>query len=377
MKLNDFKLEVFFGKHEFTAPYLLTQSDCESMSVRELLAYEPGAEEILMNTWLGYTEVNGNPELRKQIAELYTSMEDKNIIVHAAAQEPIFNFMNAFLNPEDHVICQFPVYQSLYEVANAIGCEVGKWEIKNKENGWYMDIDELFSLIQPNTRLICINHPNSPTGFIFSEEEMKRIAEIARERKIYIFCDEVYKGLEHDGIKRPWFADVYEKAVSMSVMSKSYGLAGLRIGWIATKDEDILECMTKMKHYTTICSSSTSEMLSIVALKHGEKILKKNQELIKSNMKVADSFFAKYPEIFTNNKPKAGSVAFHKMNVKMPIGAYVDKLVEETGILLLAADIYSYEDQYFRMGYGRSGFEENLKRFEDYIMKLQEEGDII
>jgi len=183
MKIRDFKLEVFFGKHEFTAPYLLTQSDCESMSIKDLLSYEEGAEKLFLNNSLGYTEVPGNSELRKVISKLYTTMKPENIIVHAGAQEPIFNFMNVLLAKEDHVICQFPIYQSLYEVANAIGCEISKWTIEQSDNGWVMDVNKLEQLIQPNTKLLVLNSPNNPTGYTLKKEEIEAIAEIARKHE--------------------------------------------------------------------------------------------------------------------------------------------------------------------------------------------------
>ncbi|AKL96524.1 aspartate aminotransferase AspC [Clostridium aceticum] len=369
MKLNDFKLEVFFGKHEFTAPYLLTQSDCESMSVRELLAYEPGAEELLLNGWLGYTEVSGNPELREIISKLYQRIEAEDIIVHVGAQEAIFNFLNVCLDEGDHMISQFPIYQSLYEVANSIGCEVSKWTLKQADNGWVMDYDELERLIKPNTKLICINSPNNPTGYTFTAEEMERIADIAHKNDIYVFCDEVYKGIELDGVKRPWFADIYEKGISLGVMSKAYGLAGLRIGWVAAKDKEILEKMVKMKHYTSICSSSSAEELAIVALKHSDEILERNRKIIEANLKIADKFFQRYPRLFKYNRPTAGPIAFHKMNIETPIGQFCDQLVEEKGVLLLPADMYAYDGQYFRMGYGRASFETSLKVFEEYLIE--------
>lgn len=369
MKINDFKLEVFFGKHEFTAPYLLTQSDCESMSVKDLLNLEPGAEEAFLNGHLGYTEVAGNPELRVEIAKLYRTVRSEEVIVHVGAQEPIYNFMNVCLNEGDHVISQFPIYQSLYEVANALKCDVSKWCLHQGDLGWYMDFDELEAMITPKTKLICINNPNNPTGFIFTEEEMIKLAAIAQKHDIYIISDEVYKGLEMDGIKRPWFADLYDKAVSVGVMSKAYGLAGLRLGWIATRNQDLLDKLIKFKHYTTICTSSTSEFLSTVALKHSDRILEKNMKLIKHNLSIAEAFFKRFPDLFEYNKPLAGPVAFHKMNIDMPINDFVEKLVEEAGVLLLSADIYDYKGQYFRMGYGRADFEKNLKIFEDYLIK--------
>lgn len=371
MKIRDFKLEVFLDKHEFTAPYLLTQSDCESMSIKDLLGFEEGAEERFLNSRLGYTEVSGNPELRKVISELYTTMKPKNIIVHAGAQEPIFNFMNVLLDKGDHVISQFPTYQSLFEVANAIGCEVSKWAIEQSENGWVADINKLEQLIQPNTKLIVLNSPNNPTGYTLKKEEIEAIADLARRHDIYVFCDEVYKGLELDGVKRPWFADHYEKGVSLGVMSKAYGLAGLRIGWVATRDMELIEKLIKMKHYTSICSSGPSEFLSVVALKHSDKILARNVRIIEDNLKIAEEFFNRYHDLFEFHRPMAGPVAFVKMNITAPVEVFCEALIGEKGVLLLPSDIYSYQGQYFRMGFGRKNFPESLAKFEEYLVEKQ------
>jgi len=369
MKINDFKLEVFFGKYEFTAPYLLTQSDCASMSIDEVLALEPGSKERFLNEGLGYTEVPGSPELREVISGLYQTMTADNILVHAGAQEPIFNFMNVLLDKEDHVITQYPIYQSLFEVANAIGCGVSKWSLEMSGNGWTMDIDKLESMIQSNTKLIIINSPNNPTGFTFSEEELKRIIEIAKKHDIYVFCDEVYKGVELDGIKRPWFADCYEKGISLGVMSKAYGLAGLRIGWLATKDKELLERLTKMKHYTSICCSAPSEFIATIALKNSDKLLNRNTKIIENNLVIAESFFSKYKKLFNYSRPMAGPIAFIEMNLETPIEKLCVDLVEDAGVLLLPSSIYGFEGQYFRMGFGRDNFEESLKQFENYLIK--------
>lgn len=369
MKLRDFKLEVFFGKHEFSAPYLLTQSDCASMSIKELLAYEPGAEEEFLNESLGYTEVAGSPYFRETISNLYTTISAEEIIVHVGAQEPIFNFMNVLLEKDDHVVCQFPIYQSLFEVANSIGCEVSRWTMEQANDGWAIDIDKLESMIKPNTKLICLNSPNNPTGYTLKKEEIEKIVEIARRYDLYVFCDEVYKGVELDGIKRPCFADCYEKGISLGVMSKAYGLAGLRLGWIATKDHEIIEKMIKMKHYTSICTSGPSEYLSMIALKHSDEILNKNRSIIESNLKISDKFFSKHSSLFKYNRPMAGPVAFHKMNIQMPIHDFCETLVAEKGVLLLPSSIYAFKGQYFRMGYGRANFEESLLKFEEYLQE--------
>lgn len=369
MKINDFKLEVFFNKYEFTAPYLLTQSDCESMTVEELLNLEEGAKEEFLDSWLGYTEVEGSLELRKEIAKLYSNIDIDGILVHVGAQEAIFNYMNVVLDPGDHIICQFPVYQSLYEVANSIGCEVSKWELKQGESGWLLDIDEFKNLIKPNTKLIVVNTPHNPTGYVLSLKEIEEITEIARKNNILVFSDEVYKGLEYNGEKLPWFSDVYENAVSLGVMSKAYGLAGLRIGWIATQNKAIYDKMVRFKHYTSICSSSTSEFLATVALKHGDKILGRNMKIIENNLKVANNFFEKYPDLFVNNQPQAGPIPFHKVNIDEPIEDFCEDLVTRKGVLLLPANIYAFKDNYIRMGYGRKDFETSLKKFEEYLIE--------
>lgn len=368
MKLKEFKLEVFFGKHEFTAPYLLTQSDCEAMTIKELLTYESDSEVNFLNEPLGYTEVQGNPKLRNAISNLYKTINPEEILVHVGAQEPIFNFMNVLLQKDDHVICQFPIYQSLFEVANAIGCEISKWSIEQGDHGWLFDIEKLEGLIKPNTRLLCLNSPNNPTGYTLKKEEMYKIVEIARKYDIFIFCDEVYKGIELDGINRPWFADCYEKGISLGAMSKAYGLAGLRVGWIATKDHNLIKEMKKFKHYTSICTSGPSEYLATIALKHSDKILKKNKKIIEDNLKTSDIFFEKYSHLFEYNRPMAGPVAFHKINIDMPIHDFCERLVSDQGVLLLPSDIYLYDGQYFRMGYGRTNFKDSLLQFEEYLI---------
>jgi len=368
MKLNDFKLEVYFGKYEFTAPYLLTQSDCESMEVGELLSYEPGSEEKLMRSWLGYTEVPGNPELRSLVSGLYKNIREDEILMHTGAQEAIFDYMNVMLDKGDHVICMFPVYQSLYEVANSVGCEVSPWNLKHTEQGWGIDFDELEALIRPNTKLIAVNTPNNPTGYTFSEEELKRLCSIAEKNGIYLFADEVYRGLDLDGKTKPCAADLYDNAVSLGVLSKAYGLPGLRIGWVATRDKEILGKMTKFKHYLSIGNSGPSEILSIVALKHSGKLLQRSLDIIQDNLKLADQFFARQEHLFQNNRPMSGPIAFHKIKIDQSIEDFCEDLVQKSGVLLLPGSIYSYPGQFFRMGYGRKSFEQCLNIFEQYLI---------
>jgi len=369
MKVNDFKSEVFFEKHEFSAPYLLSQSDAESMTIKELLDYEPWEREKFLNTWLGYTEVPGAPDLRAEISKLYKSISVDEIIVHAGAEEAIFNFMRVMLEKGDHMIAMFPAYQSAYDVASAVGAEVTRWWIKAGKDEWLVDFGELEKHIRPNTKVIYVNSPNNPTGFVFTEAEICRLVEIAKKHDIYILSDEVYHGLELDGVRRPLLADLYDKAVSVNVMSKAYGFAGLRIGWTATKDKYTCDKLTKAKHYTTVCNSAPSEFLATLALRNSEQIIARNLKILRDNMEIADKFFAKYPKLFEYRRLRGGTIGFLKMNIEQPIDDFCVRLVNEKGVLLLSAGIFDTEEQYFRMGFGRRNFAEALGKFEEYLIE--------
>ena len=369
MRINDFKLEVFFEKHEFSAPYLLAQSDCESMSLDTLLQYEPGAKKQLMAGWLGYTEVAGGEEIRNHVAQLYNTLAPNDILMHAGAQEGVFTYMNTLLEAGDHVICMTPTYQSLFEIAHAIGAEVSDWTLHQGEAGWHIDFEELKELIRPNTKLIVINTPNNPTGYTFSTEELKMLCAIAEQHGIYIFADEVYKGLDLDNTPKPWVADLYEKATSLGVLSKSYGLPGLRIGWLVGKDEELLSKIKKYKFYLSICNSGPSEFLGVVALKNGDALLQRNIGIIQKNLSYANDFFARYDDYFVNNAQQCGPIAFHSLKGGLSADTFCNELVSEAGILLLPGSTYGFSDSYFRMGYGRSNFCENLDRLDQFLEK--------
>lgn len=371
MKLNDFDLEVYFDQHEFTAPYVLTLSDCESMSVADLLALEPGSEALLRKHWLGYTEVAGSPLLREMIATLYQGMDKRNILMHAGAQEAIFAYMNVVLDKGDHMISMFPTYQSIYEVANSQGIAVSKWQLHQSEDGWRMELDELKALIRPNTKLIALNTPNNPTGYTFTRAELVALCEIADQHGIYVFADEVYRGLEPDGQRAPWLADVYDRGISLGVLSKAYGLAGLRLGWLAGRDKELLANIQKYKHYLSICNSGVSELLGMIALKHGAEILQRNAAIIQENLDIADAFFARRGEMFVNNRPMRGPIGFHKLKTGQTAADFCQTVLEQSGVLLLPGHVYGIDEPYFRLGYGRREFAAYIKLFETYLEDLE------
>ncbi len=367
MQINPFKLERFFDKYEFKVKYVLCGSDCESLAVENLLALEPDAAARLNKLWLGYTEYPGSPALRAAISQLYQKIEPDQIVVHTGAEEAIYNFMNAVLEPGDHLIVHFPCYQSLSEIAAANGCEVTRWTTC-EEDAWELDLDFLRKNIQPNTRAIVVNCPHNPTGYLMNAAKQRELVEIAREHNLLLFSDEVYRELEYDTADRlPAACDLYENAVSLGVMSKTYGLAGLRIGWVASRNRSILERMVAYKDYLSMCNSAPSEFLATLALRHRESLTARNLEIIGQNLPILDSFFERHSPIFNWRRPKAGTIAFPSLKTGQPVEDFCLDLVDRTGVLLIPGSLFDYGNRHFRIGFARRNMPEALARLEEYL----------
>lgn len=370
MRLPPFKLERYFAKYEFEVKYLLCCSDCESMTIEELLSFDPEASIRFHRTWLGYTESQGSPALREGISRLYARIRPDQILVHSGAEEAIFLFMNAVLDPGDHIIVHSPSYPSLTEVAAAIGCEVTPWTAE-EENGWELDLNDLYRHVRPGTRAIVINMPHNPTGYLIKKEGFEEIAQFAQERKILLFSDEVYRESEYARTDRlPAACDASAFGVSLGVLSKTYGLAGLRIGWIATRNQPVLERMAALKDYTTICNSAPSEFLAEVAIRHRDEIARRNLGIIQSNLAVLDRFFAAHQEALAWKRPMAGPVAFPRFN-RGDVEAFCEMLVTETGVLLLPGTLFTRPSNHFRIGFGRRNMPEAIDLLDRFLRRSE------
>ena len=366
MKLPPFELERYFAKYEFNTEFLLCSSDCEAMTVAELLSLEEGAESRLRETWLGYTESQGSPSLRLAICDIYETITPDNVLVHTGAEEAIFLFMQAVLEPGDHVIVHWPCYQSLREVAIGLGCEVSDW-IGREQNGWAPDLDELKGLVRSNTKLVVLNTPHNPTGWLMPRRDYEALHRFVQERGLLLFSDEVYRESEQDPAQRlPAGCDMGEYAVSLGVMSKTYGLAGLRIGWVATRNEAVLARMAALKDYTTICNSAPSETLAELALHHRQRLIERNAGIIRNNLVAFDRFLEAHPGLFVWVRPEAGSMAFPRLLVGS-VDEFCDRLVREAGVLLLPGTVYGDTGNHFRLGLGRRNFIQGLERLVQFL----------
>ena len=368
MRMAPFALERYFARYEFSAPYLLCCSDCESLSIDDVLRLEPGAEERFRRLRLGYTESKGSPALRREIAGLYEHVEPDQVLVHAGAEEAILGFMNTVLKAGDHVIVHYPCYQSLSEVARAIGCTVTHW-VARPEAGWDLDLDELRRHLRPDTRAVVVNCPHNPTGYLMSADKWRALVALSQEHGFILFSDEVYRTLEYEAERRlPALCDVDARGVSLGVMSKSFGLAGLRIGWIATRNRDLLARMAAFKDYTTICNSAPSEFLAEVALRHRAGVVGRNLDLVRRNLAALNPFFAENKERFAWVAPSAGPIAFPSLVGTEDAARFCDDLVTRTGVLLLPGTTYgSAFGQHFRIGFGRGNFVECLSKLRAYL----------
>lgn len=371
--LPDFRLESHFSKWAFKARYHMTAADAESISMRELLAMATSEElEEFENLWLGYAESFGAPDLRESIANTYERQSATDILCFAGASEGIFTANNVILDTDSHAIVVTPNYQS-HETLPISICKATGVPL-DPDDGWSLDIDRVADAIRPNTKLVTINFPHNPTGAILSLGRYMALIELCRKHGIYILHDEIFRGLGPTGTQHlPFIADVYERGLSLNVLSKSYGLPGLRIGWIACRDADIILKMERMKHYLSICNSSPSERLAKIALNNGEKLLARNCTIIDENLPKWDAFFSRNMDLFEWRRPDGSCMAFPRYKGADGVEAFAARLLEESGVFILPSTIYSSDlgptpTDRFRLGFGRSGLDEGLAVMEAHIM---------
>lgn len=365
MQIADFTLERYFARWEFAVRHVLCASDVEPYRLDELLAL---ADDDARHRWqslsLGYTESAGLPALRAEIAALYDGLSPDDILTFAGAEEAVFLTMHATLKAGDHAVVAWPAYQSLFEVARSIGADVTLVPLDPAD--WSLDVDAVAAAIRPTTRVIVINTPHSPTGAQLSADQLARLAAIADLHGILLFSDEVYRFLEHGSPALPPAASLTPRAISLGVMSKAFGLAGLRIGWVALGDRALRARIAALKDYTTICSAAPSEVLSLAALRARDRVLARSKEIIAENLRRLDSFFAAHGDRFSWVRPRAGSVCFPRLAGE-PVDDFASRLVRERGVLLLPASQFGYPGNHFRLGYGRKDMPQAIEELEAFV----------
>jgi len=377
--LRDFRLEKYFSRWEFTATHHLTASDAESMTLSELL--ELGTDDdrdAFYDLHLGYTPTWGTDELREAIAQTYDQVKSSDVLAFAGAGEALFWATQLFLEPDDHAIATVPNYQSIESVPLAAGVSLSGmplWdtEVSSNPRVWSFDLERFKSLLRPNTRLLSVNFPNNPTGFVPPKALWTELLEMCHERGILVVSDEVYRGVEHDPeTTLPQAADVTPSALSINVLSKAYGLPGLRIGWAACRNAETLERLERAKHYTSICNSAPSEVLAALALRHSKELLARSHKLIQNNLAPVSNFMSAHSDLFEYQPPDGGCVAFPRYLGEDGVEEFCRRAVEEHGVFLLPSSIYRSDllptpEDHFRIGIGRQDVPEGLKQLATHL----------
>lgn len=370
--LPDFRLETHFAKWEFVAEHHLTASDAESMSMRELLAMAtPEQQAEFDDVWLGYTETWGAPDLREAVGATFAERSARDVLCFTGASEGIFAANQVLLDRDSHAIVVTPNYQSHETLPQAI-CDVTGVPLDG-DDGWSLDIDRVAAAICPTTKLVTINFPHNPTGAILPLDRYRALIDLCRTHGIWILHDEIFHGLGSTGTQHlPFIADEYERGLSLGVTSKSYGLPGLRIGWIACQNRDVLRRMERMKHYLSICSSGPSERLAIIALQNRERILARNNAIIDENLPKWEAFFDRHPGLFDWRRPDGSCMAYPRYLGEEGVEEWTLRLVEEAGVLLLPSTIYASElgptpTDRFRLGLGRRGLDAGIAAMDAHI----------
>ncbi|MFQ5436491.1 MAG: aminotransferase class I/II-fold pyridoxal phosphate-dependent enzyme, partial [Anaerolineae bacterium] len=285
MEIAPFTIEQFFAVYEFSTPHLLCASDCETMTVAELLSLANMDLAGLGDLRLNYTESQGDPALRTAVAQQYPGIAPDEVVILTAPEEGIYTAMRTLLEPGDHVVVLTPAYDSLLNMAQHITGNVSKWEIQPTETGWRVDLEALAQLVTADTRLIVVNFPHNPTGFLPTESEFADIVDIARQNNSWLFCDEMYRGLELNGrAPLPSAATLYDRVIVLSGLSKTHGLPGLRCGWLVIRDEAVRQALINWKHYTSICPPGPSEFLAKAALSVRQQLADRSRAIIEKKL---------------------------------------------------------------------------------------------
>ena len=371
MKIAPFQTEQFFARHEFTVPHQLCNSDCESVSIDELLELAGDSLEGLGRERLVYTHSKGHPALREAIAATYLDVPPAHTLVLGSPVEGIYLAARALLEPGDEVIVLTPAYDALVNLFEHIaGADcVSRWSLRADGSRWSLELDELRALITPRTKVVVVNFPHNPTGYLPTTEWQQELAGLAEQFGLWLFSDEMYFGLVHSGTPPvASMADVTGRSVVLSGLSKTYGLPGLRCGWLIVPDEALREELVNWKFYTSICPPVPTEYLARAALRVGERLKQRNIERIERNLAVAEAFFARWPKLFEWRRPRAGSTALVGFDVPS-VAALAERLATEEGILIQSAAMLGGDDRHMRIGLGRDGFAEALERFEDWLKR--------
>ena len=352
MNIKPFAVEEWMNEYETGARYNIAETCVDSVSLDELFALTGESKDEFLSkfcaTRLTYGDIWGSDALREGVCRLYRTVRpDEVVLTHGAAGANHHVFCS-LISAGDRVVSIMPTYQQLYSIPEAIGADVAIMHLK-QENHYLPDLDELKALVTPGTKMVCINNPNNPTGALMSRELLEQIIEIARGVDAYVLCDEVYRHLtQADG----WcesVADLYEKGISVSSMSKVFSLAGIRMGWIATHDKAAVKAFLSHRDYNLISCGMFDDAVASLALRHSDEMIRRNQAIVRENLAILDEWVQAHPH-FDYTKPQAGTTALVYYDYDIPSYEFCERLYHGTGSFVTPGDCFE-QPHSMRIGY--------------------------
>lgn len=362
MIVEQFGVEDWMDRYEEGARYNITDTCAKPLTLNELFALSGEDKQDFMETFFQreqtYGPIWGDRELKEEISHLYEHISPDEILTEHGATGGNQHIFFSLIRPGDRVIAYAPSYQQFYSAPRSLGAQVTVLHLK-KERGYMPDLDELRQAAREGVRMICLNNPNNPTGSLIPKDMMEEIVDIAREAGAYLFCDEVYAGVsQREEDRCPSVADLYEKGIATGSMSKAFSLAGLRLGWLATKDEEALAQFRRVRDYDLVSCSLFDEVVAALALHHKEKILQRNRAILQHNLPILEDWVhGENHASFV--KPKAGTMALVYYDFPLPSTLFSHRMYYETGAFTVPGDCFD-EPFSFRVGYGHD--EETLKK---------------
>jgi aspartate/methionine/tyrosine aminotransferase len=349
MNFQNFDLEYFQSQFERTVEINLADSSVQCANMSDLLAGEDA--KPLLEMPLYYPEVNGTGLLRERIAALYPCASATNVLVTVGAAQANWMVCSTLLEQGDEVIVVSPGYRQVWGLAKNLGCKVKEAQLR-RENNWRLDLDELESLASKKTKLISIVNPNNPTGSILSQQEMQRIVALCQKTGAWLHADEVYCGTELTGSETQSFWGMYDKVICVNSLSKAYGLAGLRIGWVVASAE-MVEELWRRHEYAVIAASGPSMQLAEIALQPAKRktLLDRQRKLSRLGHAVLERWVEKQEGRFSVSKAVATSIAFVQYHFEMPSAELADYLRKKVSVLV-APGAYLGTENHLRITVG-------------------------
>ena len=374
MDIKTFKVERWMDDYETKCKYNLAETCIDSLTVREII--EMAGLDVceymneLTDTRLTYSHIGGSPELLNGIASLYSDViGPENVIPMHGAIGANHHILMTLIDPSDNMVSVMPTYQQHYSIPESIGAEVRILNL-NLENHFLPDIEKLKELVDENTKMITMNSPNNPSGSLIPKETMEQVIEVARSVGAYVLCDEVYRGISEDGSYMYSVADLYEKGISVGSMSKCWSMAGVRLGWIVTRDMDLVHRCHERRDYDTISCAVIDDKLAALALANKDKIIARNREILNTNRQILDDWVNATPEVYYQ-RPVAGTTALVYYKKDMPSRQLCDKLIKETGVLFTPGECFEMEGS-VRIGYAFDSkvLQKGLDLFADFLKTI-------